>query len=934
MLLFSSGVLLSQEQPVDENNDSSTQAAAKKAVKAALQSSTDDSSVPSKASEKKESKTSKPEPFEELYLNFENTELSNFINYMAELKKINLIPDNTMAGNKVSLTVRDPLSVDQAWNVFLTVLEMAGFSIIKVGDMYKIVPKDKKLTQPLPAYINVPYTTLPESDLVVRYVYFLNNLQAESVVDLVTSMLSDTNSIIPQNEVNALIITDKSYNIRSAIKVLQELDQAGDPETVVVIRLQRANAVDVKELLKTLIQEPEGGALARLLGKRSEQTTKYFPPGTKIIAEERSNSLILIGARRPIEKIEKFITEHVDTQLKASESPLHVYELQYADATQIAEILRAVTQPPEGGPGQQAARYGAIRGGVKYFKSMNILPQKDGNRLIISSTDKEDWKLLKKTIEDLDKPQPQVAIEALFVSVDATNLKQLGGVTREKKANTIGAGIDFQSVGFDQVPPILGPPNPVDCSAPENPISLLGNLMGQLVSQQGATLLSIGKGCNIWSVFEAVKRQTNATLLAQPFLTVANKKKGILDIGREERVVQETSGSDQGFEAVQASKKVIVTPQINLDGVIRMSIEIDIQEFTDPTIGNRSTRHLETNITVADGQVLILGGFVETKVEDITNKTPILGDIPILGWMFKNHKRTITRQYIFIFLSSTIIKPRQTPGMQLYTKMKLHRATDEIEDAVITAKTRDPIFNWYFNQEKENYSHKVIDFANARYQPTTVDIKNDPYYRSQVQEEYSEEQEEEQSIQELLTRTIAGRGQEESKEVGPELKTKTLYVTYDTTELEKTPSVKREIVLPSKPPATSFLAQSGSMVKEKKKTSSHEKVILSEKDENQVLPLPVETLVEPGSLQARLQEKRTRLKNMLAQRRNKLQERVTVDDKRSKLKQFFSETKNKPQEPTLNVNSEKRKSLKRFFTAQQSLTDRAKKLSQAAKGMA
>ena len=81
-------------------------------------------------------------------------------------------------------------------------------------------------------------------------------------------------------------------------------------------------------------------------------------------------------------------------------------------------------------------------------------------------------------------------------------------------------------------------------------------------------------------------------------------------------------------------------------------------------------------------------------------------------------------------MSPTIIKPRSTPGMQLYTKMKLHQATDDIEDTVETKCIMDPIHNWFFNPEKENYSHKVIDFANARYQPTTVDIRNDPYYRS------------------------------------------------------------------------------------------------------------------------------------------------------------------------------------------------------------
>jgi hypothetical protein len=126
----------------------------------------------------------------------------------------------------------------------------------------------------------------------------------------------------------------------------------------------------------------------------------------------------------------------------------------------------------------------------------------------------------------------------------------------------------------------------------------------------------------------------------------------------------------------------------------------------------------------------------------------------VLGWLFKNHERTVEKTYVFIFMAPTIVKPRQQPGMGLYTKMKLHQATREIEQGVRTSHTPDPLYNWFFNEKKENYSHKVIDFANARYQPTTVDIKYDPYYRAkdddddQKDEEVDNEKEEKDSSDE------------------------------------------------------------------------------------------------------------------------------------------------------------------------------------------
>ncbi len=670
----------------------------------------------------------------DIYLNFENTDLINFVNYMAELRQINLLPDKGLEGSKVSLTIRDPLSLDGAWKIFLTVLEMAGFSLIQVGDLYKIVPKDKKLTEPLPAYINVPLDSLPESDQVIRYVLFLQNIKVDAVQELYASMLSEKHGLVAQPEVNGFVVTDKSYNIKSATKIIQELDQAGLPEAVVVMRLKRTNAVDVKDLLNSLMKNNENNhPLARLLGKRNDETTEYFPPGTRIVAEERTNSLILLGAPGPMKKIEDFIVNHVDTELKATESPLHIYELQYADAKQIKEILEQVTDTSGLSPAsEQTARYGGVRGGVKYFKSMKFQVDEAGNRLIVSSTDHEDWQLLKKTIQDLDKPQPQVAIETIIVSISDTDVKKLGGMLRNKKSGLLGKNIDFQSPSLTGITVTKNDPTP----GANTPISLLGDFASILgkIGDFGASILSFGSDGNIWALLRMIKQRTTATILAQPFLSIMNKTEGSISIGQISYVLTETGSGQSGYEPVKVDTKLIVKPQINLDGIIKMNITVTLEDFLTPggADGARQTKELRTQASVANGQVLVLGGFVQNQVGETRAKTPLIADIPLLGWFFKQQNRTYTKKYIFIFMAPTILKPRHQPGMQLYTRMKLHQAASEIESGIETQRTPDPVFNWFFDAGKQNYSHKIVDFANARFQPTTVDIKNDSYYRSDL----------------------------------------------------------------------------------------------------------------------------------------------------------------------------------------------------------
>ena len=667
----------------------------------------------------------------DIYLNFENTDLSNFIDYIAELRKINILPDKSIEGSKVSLTIREPLSNTGAWNVFITVLEMSGFSIIKAGLVYKVVPKDKKIQQPLPAFINTPHDKLPNNDLTIRYVFFLSNIPTADIQPLLESMLSQPNAIYENKEMNAFVITDKSLNVRSAVKLLQELDSMGMPESVAVMRLKQINAADAKGLLDALIRKPETNPLARLLGKNTEGSTEYFSPTTRVIVEERSNSLILLGTKTSMDKVIEFVSNHIDTELKAAKSPLHVYELQHIDASQIKEILSTVTAMPESSSGQVAGKYGSIRGGVKYFKSMSFNVDKDGNRLIANCPDEQDWELVKRTIIDLDKPQPQVAIESMIVSINATDADRLAGNIRNKYHGQIGKNIDFQSAAFSE--------NPTATElAGGNPISLLGNLIGQVIAQRGATILTFGKK-KVWAALQTLKTQENGSVLSQPFITIANKTQGTITVGTTMRVPYEDQGTAnsavQSWKPVDANTTVKITPQINLDGIIRMEIDISIKDFTDNSGNNTSTHALTSKVTIADGQVLALGGFIKTSVGETIKETPLLGKIPILGWFFKNKNRSINKQYIFIFLAPTIVKPRDLPGMNLYTKMKLHDATQSIEDAVETKRTIDPIHNWFFNSAKENYSHKVIDFANARYQPTTVDIKNDSYYRSALDED-------------------------------------------------------------------------------------------------------------------------------------------------------------------------------------------------------
>lgn len=680
----------------------------------------------------------------EIYLNFEGAELKSFIEYIADIRKMNIIPDQSIAGNKISLHFRNPVSRSGAWTAFLTILEMANFSIVRVGNMYRVIPKDKKLKQPLPTFIGVDAETLPDSDITIRYVAFLNNIPIQEVRPLLQGMLGQPHGLIDQPNVNGFVITDRSLNIKSAMKVIQELDQTGLQETVYVMNLKRANAFDVKKLFDSLISKPDGGnPLARLLGKQAEKSTEFFAPSTKMIVNERTNSLIMLGTRESLEKVRKFIVEHIDTDLQQAKSPLRIYELQHTYAEEMVNILREVTSPAniQSSAGQQAAKHGAIRGGTKYFKSMTFQADKEGNRLLVSCTDDHDWKLLQETIRSIDTPQPQVAIQMMIVSVSAKDVKELGGQLRNKTHNMIGKNVDFQTHAINST--VLE----VDPDDDNTPISLLGNLLNAITLNRGSTVLSVGKAMagenGLWAIFKALSTKTNATILEQPFLTAANRSSSTIKVGEStyittQEAVGASGSSSSGRTQEHADTTITITPQINAEGIIRLDLDASIQEFVPDTGGtSKQVKDLKTSVTMANGQVLAVGGFVKTKITELGGETPILSKIPIFGWFAKNKKRNIEKEYVFLFLCPTILKPRSTPGIGMYTKMKLHGATKGVEQAIEVRKTNDPIHDWFFNPTGEGYSHKVIDFANARYQPNNVDVRYDPYYRSATTQDSS-----------------------------------------------------------------------------------------------------------------------------------------------------------------------------------------------------
>lgn len=656
--------------------------------------------------------------------NFEKASLLNLIQQVEAIFDVTFITDDIIKplakgavqieGNTITFKTHEPLSKQEAWTLFITFLDVSGFALVQQATprMYRIKPVQQAYQSTLRVFIGSDIDELPDSDEIIRFMYFIENSDVRTLEPIINSLRSPTAPVAGLLESKAILITDKSYNIKSLMKIIKELDKVSMPQAMSVLKLQQANAEAVQKLYEELTK-PAGDQPPRMIGLRKPSASMYFPENTKIIAEPRTNSLILLGQRDAIQKIEDFIIKNIDIDLEQPYSPLYIYKLKYADADTIAAIMNKTSQLGEKTPGIGIS--GGVRGGDKYLKPISFTPEKETNQLIIKGS-YEDYMAAKEIIDRLDVAQPQIAIEVLILELTLNNTKSIGTQLRSKETgcadNLLGKNIKFQTSG------LFGKTGIVTNTNGPGVTTLLGNLINLVTAGSvGSTVLTLGQDLfGVWGVLALLESIANVQIVSNPFLVATNKAAASVKVGQTRRVVNATittGGPTQAANTPQeANLQVTIKPQINSDGMIILDINVHIERFLDvPVAGSTATTNLEdvnTFAIVADKEVLALGGLIQNTLTDTITKVPILGDIPIIGWLFKNKTKTLLKSNLLILISSQIIKPEKAMQNQPFTKEHIDGYRRDLARTVDPHDERDPVYRSFF-KSAETSTEQVVD---------------------------------------------------------------------------------------------------------------------------------------------------------------------------------------------------------------------------------
>lgn len=682
----------------------------------------------------------KEEPADIIF-NFENADLKNMISYVENLFKITFIPDDavnpiigpdrkSLEGNKISFKTQRPLTKKQAWALFNTFLDMAGLSVYQEGgvsNVYRITTIKSVQKSPIPAFIGVDSETLPDNDTKVRYVYFVENTSVDTLRGIIESLKSTAASVTLLNELKAILITDSAYNIKVLMRVVKELDKVTMPQAMSVLKLRKVDAAHVESLYKSLTgaaQEP--GVAGRVMGPlpRKASGAYYFPEDIRMISEPRTNSLILLGTHEAISKIEDFIVKYIDIELDMPYSPLHVFPLKYASADTVAAIMQSVTTKFDE-KAVEAKKVGGVRGDDKYLKPMTFTAEPTSNRVIVRG-DYNDFLKVKEIMTQLDEPQPQVAIEILILSVLINDVRELGAQLRSSPAaacnpsdgiaGLIGNNVQFQTSGLRAggLPQgVVTNPNPATGNQ-----RLLGDLINLVVGKGiGNTIVSLGTDCfGVWGIFDALQSAVNTQVISNPFLIATNKAPAKIAIGETRRVTTGTTITAPGANTVSkgddsANLTVNITPQINSDGMIILNLVIDIQNFISPPTDAtpaKLERHIDTATIVANKEVLALGGLIRNVITETQTQVPVLGNIPIIGWLFKNKHKDEAKECLLILISSRIIDPVAKKDVDAYTQDHLDDYREDLNTMRTIVNDRDAIDRAFF-KDKPGSTGRVLD---------------------------------------------------------------------------------------------------------------------------------------------------------------------------------------------------------------------------------
>jgi general secretion pathway protein D len=604
-------------------------------------------------------------------MNFVGADIESVIKAVGQYTSMTFIIDPRVKGT-INLVSEKPVTKAQAFSLLTSALRLQGYAVVIGEDFAKVVPEaDAKLQAGPSQGLNV------KGDQIATQIFRLNYESAANLVTVLRPLISPNNTINANPGNNSLVITDYADNLRRLGKIVAALDAPASGD-VDIIPIRYAIASDLAQIVTRLLEQG---------------TTAGVPDAGKIsvLADSRTNSLVIRAPSLARANLAKSLIARLD-QPTAQPGNVHVVYLRNADATKLAQTLRSVMSNDTSAPQQQSQQqpqqqqgFGQSQGGGLSGGSVQPLQQSGlssnqsstggagggaagfiqadatTNTLIITASEAV-YRNLRVVIDQLDVRRAQVYIESLIVEVSAKKAAEFGiqwlGLTGNSGSNyRVGAASTFST----------------------------DNIAGLAAAAKAGTVPAVGAGLTLGvfrqingalglgALARALESDNGTNILSMPNLITLDNEEARIIVGQNVPFITgqyttQASGGGSGVNPFQTVERkdvglqLRVRPQISEGGTVKMAIYQEtsaVQSSTNAAGIITSKRSIDTNVLVDDGQIIVLGGLIEDTLEDGNERVPGLGDLPVVGNLFKYQKRNRTKTNLMVFLRPTIIRSNE-----------------------------------------------------------------------------------------------------------------------------------------------------------------------------------------------------------------------------------------------------------------------------------
>ena len=576
-------------------------------------------------------------------VNLKDTDIQEFIEFVADVTETTIVVDPSVKG-KVKVISSKPVSKAELYDLFLSILDVHGYTAVRSGAVVRVVPNKNARSAP----VDVISGTSVINDEYVTQVIRLENVSAAKLIPVLRPLVPQQAHMAAYAPSNAIIISDIRANINRMEEIISRMDQSAVKETE-IIKLKYGVATDVVEMLKTLEK-----SRAADTGDANDEAT--------LVADKRTNSVVVTADELSIERI-KGLVDYLDIPLEQSGN-VRVMYLEYADATEVAEVLTRVMQNLSRLDDEATGRNRSANA------SKSTIEADAGTNSLIITADTDEMAALEAVIARLDIRRAQVLVEAIIVEMEIVEGRELGiQWLFANDSGLYGSNISTSSAQQGRNATIAQAIIPEDSASEDIGVR---DLAGALSQVPGTTFGwgVVDQGLTMTTILNALESQGNANILSTPSLLTLDNEEAFITVGQQVPFVTGSytnTGAANGvanpFQTIQRENVGVtlqVTPQINEGDSVVMDIVQEVSSISQQVLSASDVitneRKIETKVLAKDGDIVVLGGLVKDDVQDSEQGVPLLSDIPVLGRLFRSDVVSVTKSNLLVFLRSTIIR--------------------------------------------------------------------------------------------------------------------------------------------------------------------------------------------------------------------------------------------------------------------------------------